>query len=141
MCGWSSDWPDDLPLVHADADQLLIVLGNLVRNAREAMPQGGTLKLAGRRVDGHVEATVTDTGVGIPPEQLSRIMEPLYTTKAQGLGLGLGLALARAILEKNQGSLYVASEPGKGTTFTLRLTEVSEEESDGFDRAGHPRGG
>jgi signal transduction histidine kinase len=113
------DWPADLPPALADPDQLRIVLGNLVRNAREAMPQGGTLTLAGRRAGGHVEVTVADTGVGIPPDQLARVMEPLYTTKARGIGLGL--ALARAILEKNQGSLAVASEPGRGTTFTVRL--------------------
>jgi signal transduction histidine kinase len=117
------DWPDDLPPVLADPDQLRIVFANLVRNAREAMPQGGTVALAGRRVDGHVEVTVADTGVGIPPEHLARVMEPLYTNKARGLGLGL--ALARAILEKNKGSLRAASVPGRGTTFTLQLTPVA----------------
>jgi len=113
------DWPADLPPVLADANQLRIVFANLVRNAREAMPQGGTLTLAGRVADGRVEVTVADTGVGIPAEQLLRIMEPLYTTKARGLGLGL--ALSRAILEKNTGSLHVTSQPGVGTTFTVRL--------------------
>jgi len=97
------DWPDDLPPALADADQLRIVFANLVRNAREAMPQGGTLTFAVRAAGGRVEVTVADTGVGIPPEHLARIMEPLYTTKARGLGLGL--ALARAILEKSQASL------------------------------------
>jgi two-component system sensor kinase FixL len=67
-----------------------------------------------------VELAVTDTGIGIPAEQLTRITEPLFTTKAKGLGLGL--ALSRAILEKNQGSLHVTSQPGVGTTFTIRLT-------------------
>ncbi len=69
---------------------------------------------------------VSDTGVGIPPEQLARIMEPLYSTKARGLGLGL--ALARAILEKNDGSLHVASEPGRGSTFTVHLRAAPAEE-------------
>jgi signal transduction histidine kinase len=121
----NGDWPVDLPLVLADADQLRIVFANLVRNAREAMPQGGTLTLAGRVDGGRVEVTVADTGVGISTEHLNRIMEPLYTTKARGLGLGL--ALARAILEKNRGSLHAASEPGKGTTFTVRLAAAVEE--------------
>jgi signal transduction histidine kinase len=115
------DWPADLPDVLADADQLRIVFANLVRNAREAMPTGGTLTLAGRRAaDGRVEITIADTGVGIPPEVLVRVMEPLYTTKARGMGLGL--ALARAILEKNRGTVAVTSRPGEGTAFTLRLT-------------------
>jgi signal transduction histidine kinase len=116
------DWPADLPSVLADPDQLRIVLSNLVRNARDAMPGGGTLTLSGRAAGGHVELAVADTGVGIPPDQLARIAEPLYTTKAKGLGLGL--ALSQAILEKNRGSLHVTSQPGAGTTFTVRLTSV-----------------
>ena len=66
-----------------------------------------------------LEVAVADTGVGIAPADLGRIMEPLYSTKARGLGLGL--AIVRAILDKNQGSLRVASELGKGSTFTVRL--------------------
>jgi two-component system sensor kinase FixL len=66
-----------------------------------------------------LEVDVTDTGVGIPREDLARIMEPLYSTKARGLGLGL--SLARAILDKNGGSLRVTSEPGRGSTLTVTL--------------------
>lgn len=117
------DWPADLPRALADADQLRIVFANLVRNAREAMPEGGSLKLTGKAVDGTVEVSIADSGVGIPADQLNRIMEPLYTTKARGMGLGL--ALARAILEKNKGSLRATSEVGRGTTFTVRLTAAS----------------
>jgi signal transduction histidine kinase len=114
------DLPDSLPAVLGDPDQIRIVLGNLVRNAREAMAQGGQLTLTARAAGDAVEVDVADTGVGIPAEDLPRVMEPLYSTKARGLGLGL--AIARAILEKNNGSLRVASEPGRGTTFTVRLT-------------------
>ena len=117
------DWPDQLPAVLADPDQLRIVFANLIRNAREAMPQPGTLTLAGRLSQGRVEVLVTDTGVGIPPEQIHRVMEPLFTTKARGIGLGL--ALARAILEKNKGTVRVTSTLGKGTTFTLSLTPAT----------------
>ena len=118
------DCPVGLPDVLADADQLRIVLGNLIRNAREAMPQGGTLTVQARPDGDGVEVAVIDTGVGIPADTLGRVMEPLYSTKARGLGLGL--AIARAILEKNRGGLRVASQPGKGTTFTVRLTAASE---------------
>jgi signal transduction histidine kinase len=121
------DCPSSLPLVLADADQLAIVFGNLVRNAREAMPQGGTLSLAGRKVDDSVEVAIADTGVGIPPENLHRIMEPLYSTKARGLGLGL--AIARSILEKNRGTMRVTSEPGRGTTFIVRLAAAVDTEA------------
>lgn len=113
------DFPADLPAGMADPDQLRIVLGNLIRNAREAMPQGGRLMLRGRRDGAAVLVEVADTGGGIPSEHLGRVMEPLYSTKARGLGLGL--AIARAILEKSQGGLSVASEPGRGSTFTMRL--------------------
>ncbi len=115
----SSDIPLTLPRALADVEQLRIVFGNLLRNAREAMPEGGDLTLRAAAVGKCVEVAVTDTGVGIVPENLSRILEPLFSTKARGLGLGL--ALVRAILEKNQGSLGVVSELGKGSTFTVRL--------------------
>ena len=118
------DCPGALPPVLADPDQLAIVFGNLIRNAREAMPQGGRLTLAGRQDGGCVEVAVADTGVGISPENLGRIMEPLFSTKARGLGLGL--AIVRAVLEKNSGSLCVTSTPGQGTTFTVRLTAALE---------------
>src|SRR5262249_20650485 len=118
--------PESLPPILADPDQLRIVFANLLRNAREAMPQGGRLTIAARHTGDAVEVDVADTGVGIPRDQLSRIMEPLYSTKARGLGLGL--AIARAILEKNRGTLRVASEPGKGSTFTVRMTaDLSQE--------------
>jgi signal transduction histidine kinase len=112
--------PPDLPHALGDGDQLRIALGNLIRNARDAMPQGGRLAISGRLVDGHVDVSVADSGVGIPAEDLARVMEPLYSTKARGLGLGL--AITRSIVEKNQGTLRVASEPGRGSVFTVRLT-------------------
>jgi len=113
------DCPATLPSVLGDIDQIRIVFSNLVRNGREAMPQGGRLAVHGRQVGEHVEIDVGDSGVGISPENLSRITEPLYSTKARGLGLGL--AIVRAILDKNKGSLRVASEVGRGTTCTIRL--------------------
>ena len=113
--------PDDVGAL-VDPTQLQIVLGNLIRNACEAMPDGGRLKLRCRRdSDGHVALDVEDTGVGMGPELLDRVTEPLYSTKARGLGLGL--AITRAILEKNGGALHIASEPGVGSTFTVVLSE------------------
>jgi signal transduction histidine kinase len=115
--------PAELPHALGDADQLRIALGNLIRNARDAMPGGGRLAIAGRLVDGHVEVSVADTGVGIPATELDRVTEPLYSTKARGLGLGL--AITRSIVEKNRGILRVASEPGQGSVFTIRLTAAT----------------
>jgi signal transduction histidine kinase len=118
------DWPSSLPFVLGDADQVRIVFGNLIRNAREAMPDGGRLEIAGRAAESAVEIRVTDTGVGIPADHLTRITEPLFSTKARGLGLGL--AIARSILDKNKGSLRVESEPGKGSTFFVKLMAAPE---------------
>jgi signal transduction histidine kinase len=126
--------------VLADADQIRIVLSNLIRNSRDAMAEGGQLYIHSRHVDDSVEVAVADTGVGISPENLGRIMEPLYSTKARGLGLGL--AIARAILDKNKGSLRVVSEPGRGSTFTMRLladvSDRSGEQSKPNGRASEP---
>jgi signal transduction histidine kinase len=112
-------FPPDLPSMLVDRDQARIVFGNLIRNARDAMPDGGTLTITGRAAGEFVEVDVTDTGAGIAPELLGRIMEPLYSTKARGLGLGL--SIARAILDKSGGGLRVSSTPGQGSTFTVRL--------------------
>ena len=110
---------DRLPPVSADDRQIQIVLSNLLRNAREAMSEKGRISIRGRVDENIVEIAVTDTGPGIPAEELARIMEPFFTTKA--LGLGLGLAISRSIVERNQGDLRVISEPGVGSTFTVRL--------------------
>jgi two-component system, NtrC family, sensor kinase len=117
--------PEGLPRALGDHDQLRIALGNLVRNARDAMPQGGRLSISARDGDGHVEVSVADSGTGIAVGDLSRIMEPLYSTKARGLGLGL--AITRAIVEKNQGTLLVTSELGRGSVFTIRLAAATDE--------------
>jgi len=113
------DCPGELPPALGDRDQLRIAVGNLIRNAGDAMAHGGRLGISGRLVDGSIELSVSDTGVGIAPNDLALIMEPLYSTKVRGLGLGL--AIARSIVEKNQGSLRVKSELGKGSTFTVCL--------------------
>jgi signal transduction histidine kinase len=108
-----------LPAVLGDRAQLHIVFGNLVRNARDAMPGGGTLRLAATELGDQVEITVQDTGVGIPPENLARILEPLYSTKAKGIGLGL--SIASEILSRHHGTMHVSSQPGAGSTFAIRL--------------------
>jgi two-component system NtrC family sensor kinase len=110
---------DRLPPVTADDGQIQIVLNNLLQNAREAMSEKGRITISGRADGSMVEIVVSDTGSGIPAEELTRIMEPFFTTKPRGLGLGL--AISRSIVERNQGDLRVTSEPGVGSTFTIRL--------------------
>ena len=108
-----------IPEIRVDANQISIVLRNLVRNARDAMPTGGTMRLAATSDHQHVRMSVSDTGGGIDPEHLSKILEPLYTTKARGMGLGL--AISKAIVEKNSGKLEFHSTLGQGSTFTVLL--------------------
>jgi signal transduction histidine kinase len=105
--------------VMADPDQLRIVLTNLLRNARDAMPAGGQLSISVAETDDYVKIAISDTGIGISRDALSKIMQPLYSTKSRGLGLGL--AITRAIIEKHRGELLVISEESKGSTFTVRL--------------------
>jgi signal transduction histidine kinase len=110
--------PPDLAFL-GDRSQLQIVFGNLVRNARDAMPDGGVLQLGAKREGQHVVVVVQDSGKGIPTEHLLRILEPLYSTKAKGIGLGL--SITHDIIHRHHGALAISSEPGAGATFTVRL--------------------
>jgi two-component system, cell cycle sensor histidine kinase and response regulator CckA len=111
--------------VHADRGQLEQIVVNLVVNARDAMPAGGTLTLATSAVerDGtpHVRLRVTDTGGGIDPEIQGRIFDPFFTTKAAGKGTGLGLATVYGIVTQNGGDIHLESTLGGGTTFNITL--------------------
>ena len=107
-------------MVLGDGSELREVLVNIVFNAVDAMPRGGTLTLASEERDGAVEIIVGDTGTGMPAEVRSRIFDPFFTTKGNA-GLGLGLAVSYGIIRRHEGSIEVESEPGKGSTFRLRL--------------------
>jgi len=115
----------DVRPILGDWQQLRIVFGNLIRNARDAMPQGGSLTLTTRQFNDHVEVDVRDTGAGICSEDLGKVMEPLFSTKTRGIGLGL--SITRAIVEKHGGQLSVVSQVGEGTTFTVRLQTRSDD--------------
>lgn len=119
----SIEIPSHLPPVIIDRSQTPIVFRNLIRNARDAMPSGGVIRVVAEANETHVRISVIDSGVGIPAQRLSQILEPLYTTKARGMGLGL--AISRAIVEKQEGRLTVESEEGKGSTFTVELKTAS----------------
>ena len=116
------DFDTDLPPVRGSRDQLLQVFINLVVNAAQAMPEGGSVALSARGLPrGAVRVTVADTGGGIPPENLPKIFDPFFTTKPAGEGTGLGLSIIQGIVESHNGSIEVASEVGRGTTFTLQF--------------------
>ncbi|MDO8530594.1 MAG: ATP-binding protein [Dehalococcoidia bacterium] len=120
----------NLPPIRCDAEQIKQVFLNMVNNAMDAMPSGGTLTVRSRSdKDGMVAVEVTDTGDGIPPEVMPRIFEPFFTTKPVGQGTGLGLAVSYQIVKKHGGVIKVESTVGKGSAFTvcLPLTPPKEE--------------
>ena len=97
------------------------VVINLIKNATDAMPEGGTLTIQTEAAEGGLVLTVSDTGVGIPEALHASIFEPFFTTKAPGQGIGLGLAISQEIANRYQGTLSVKSEVGRGTTFRVFL--------------------
>jgi PAS domain S-box-containing protein len=111
--------PEDLPLLSVDPGQIRQVLSNIVLNACQAMQGGGSLTLGARCEGGRVWVSITDTGCGMSGEELSRIFEPLYSTKARGIGLGL--SVTKNLVEANEGCIEAESEPGRGSTFTVVL--------------------
>ncbi|MFT5284889.1 MAG: two-component system sensor histidine kinase HydH [Planctomycetota bacterium] len=118
------DLPLSLPLVLVDEDRIKQALVNLFRNSAQAMPEGGELLVRLVRRGNHVELTVTDTGVGMTPEQLERCFDVYWSTKKGGTGLGL--ATTRRIVELHSGTIAVTSEQGRGTSITITLPLVVE---------------
>ena len=114
----------------ADRDQIFQALVNVLRNAIHAMPRGGTLALDVRTLPHGVELVIKDSGIGMPPEVLARVLEPFYTTKTNGSGLGL--TIATQIVRDHHGELKIDSREGEGTTVTFRLP-AAEEDDDGQD--------
>jgi CheY-like chemotaxis protein/anti-sigma regulatory factor (Ser/Thr protein kinase) len=107
-------------VIMADAGELREVLVNMIFNAVDAMPEGGTLTLSTRMAEGMVEVSVADTGVGMSEEVRSRIFDPFFTTKGKA-GMGLGLSVSYGIISRHEGTVLVESEVGRGTTFRLRF--------------------
>jgi PAS domain S-box-containing protein len=120
------EFDENLPKIQADHQQLRQVLLNLLTNASDAMPQGGTLttRVRSRESEGGiigVSVELIDSGPGITPADLEKIWEPFFTTKPEGKGTGLGLAISRRAIEAHHGTLSIESQLGKGTTVTIFL--------------------
>lgn len=110
-----------LPLVKCHPQRLNQVFTNILVNAAQAIDKKGDIKISTMSDNGHVEIKISDTGSGIPPEVIPKIFDPFFTTKEVGKGTGLGLNMAYNIIEKHKGTICVASEVGKGTTFKISL--------------------
>jgi signal transduction histidine kinase len=111
------DFTEDKPKIKVDADKIKRSFVNIIKNAFDAMPEGGKLIVESRKKRDKVEISFTDTGAGIPKETLEGLFTPLFTTKAKGMGFGL--AICKRIIEAHGGKISVESTVGKGTTFTL----------------------
>jgi signal transduction histidine kinase len=118
-----------LPPVVAHPDAIQQVLANLLNNAMDAMPGGGTLRISTRTAADAVEVAVEDTGSGITEEQLPHIFEAFYTTKPGVRGLGLGLFVSEGIIRGHRGRISVESRPGAGSRFTIRLPRETLDET------------
>jgi signal transduction histidine kinase len=114
------DIPANLPKLYVDPRQIMQVFGNLIVNAFQAMSSaGGKLTVSAVLQNNMVRVDIRDTGIGITPENMHKIYDPLFTTKAKGIGLGL--ALSKKLVEANHASIEIESEVGKGSTFTVTL--------------------
>ena len=112
---------EGLPQIRGSKDKLKQVFLNLIANARDAMPEGGTLDISACANNGMVRIAVKDTGVGIPQEHLNRIFDAFFTTKSKVSGVGLGLSVSYGIVSQHRGSIEVESRVGHGSTFTVLL--------------------
>ena len=114
------DATEDKPAVKVDTEKILRVFDNIIKNAVDAMPEGGTLTIKSRKVKGKLEIAFKDTGTGMSEETLSKLGSPLFTTKAKGMGFGL--SICRRIVEAHGGKISLESESGKGTKVTVTIS-------------------
>jgi two-component system NtrC family sensor kinase len=127
---------ESLPLIQGHASQLQQVFTNLILNAIQAMPEGGTLTVQGKQGEGSgtIEIAFTDTGKGIAEENLNKIFEPFFTTKKVGDGTGLGLSVSYGLIKDHGGEIHVKSQVNRGATFTVILPVPSTESQTGSDQ-------
>ncbi|WNG17258.1 sensor histidine kinase [Cystobacter fuscus] len=118
-----------LPLVNGSASDLRYVIINLLLNARDAMPRGGTIRVHGQACSAHVVLTVADEGTGIPPEHLRAIFRPFFTTKGSK-GTGLGLSMAYGVVSRAGGTITADNRPGGGAVFTLTFPRLDPEKAE-----------
>jgi PAS domain S-box-containing protein len=127
-----------LPSILVDFDQIQQALMNIMLNAAQAMPNGGDLKIStsvakrvkiGGSIRDAIRIDISDTGIGIPKEDLDKLFTPFFTTKEKGKGVGLGLSVVHGIIERHHGKIEIKSDPGAGTTFSIYLGIIDEEKN------------
>jgi len=144
-----TDYAAELPFLSCDFKRLQQAFVNILWNAIEAMPEGGTLTVTTNfdREKDRIEIQVSDTGLGIPEDEVERIFEPFFTSKADGKGVGLGLSVAYGIIRQHQGEIHIQSKVGEGTRFSIQLPpgpntlslEEQKEEEYIFTTAAHTK--
>ena len=122
---------EELGLVNASKNQLRQVFLNMVANARDAMPEGGTLSVVTSGGNDTVYVEISDTGTGIREEHLDKIFDSFFTTKGEVKGVGLGLSVCYGFIEDHGGDIEVKSRVGEGTTFTISLPVYIATDSEG----------
>jgi signal transduction histidine kinase len=119
-----------------DFDQIQQAVMNIVLNAAQAMPDGGDLTITtsvakgvriGEIFRNAIRINISDTGIGIPQENLDKLFTPFFTTKEKGKGVGLGLSVVHGIIERHHGKIEIESDPGAGTTFSIYLGIINDE--------------
>ena len=121
---------EDLGMIYASRSQLRQVFLNMIANARDAMPDGGTLTVNTMRTEDHSHIQIADTGTGIREENLNKIFDSFFTTKDGAKDVGLGLSVCYGFIEDHGGDIRVSSKLGSGTTFTIILPTKSENSTD-----------
>jgi signal transduction histidine kinase len=131
---------DNLPLIAGSADRLQQLFLNLINNSLDAMPEGGQLQICTSVETGNTRRSqqviidFADTGLGMTPEIMSHIFDPLYTTKERGQGTGLGLVIVSQIVSEHGGTIGVESQPGRGTRFRLAFSAIPSDLSPTLDQ-------
>ena len=115
------EFDDSNPIVIGSSGKLHQAFLNIITNAIQAIEDTGTISIKTELKNKHLKVIITDTGLGIKPEDITKITEPFYTTKAPGVGTGLGLSITYTIIKEHAGKLSYSSKKGKGTIATIRL--------------------
>jgi two-component system sporulation sensor kinase B len=122
----TTDLTENDSKIKVDVEKMKRAFVNIIKNAIDAMPEGGTLTIRSKKSNGNVEFVFSDTGVGMSEETLGKLWTPLFTTKARGMGFGL--AICKRVIEAHEGKVTVESAIGKGTTFKILIPIKPEQE-------------